>query len=201
MTREQVKTFLPEYADKLELMEYQCIANLNTSYSPSAGRLFDAVSALLGIAPERISYEGQAAIRLEAAARKETAGESGFVPYVGQEKEGVFMIDWTPLFGDCSMMRRLTARGFHESVADAALSMVEFALAKREGSLKNPPVILTGGVFQNRLLTELVTARLASRGMEVFIPRKVPPNDGGISVGQALWSGLQFRISGVNYTV
>lgn len=111
------------------------------------------------------------------------------------------MIDWTPLFGDCSMMRRLTARGFHESVANAALSMVEFALAKREGSLKNPPVILTGGVFQNRLLTELVTARLASRGMEVFIPRKVPPNDGGISVGQALWSGLQFRISGVNYTV
>ena len=201
MTRKQVKTFLPEYADKLELMEYQCIANLNTSYTPSAGRLFDAVSALLGIAPERISYEGQAAIRLEAAARKETAGESGFVPYVGQEKEGVFMIDWTPLFGDCSMMRRLTARGFHESVADAALSMVEFALAKREGSLKNPPVILTGGVFQNRLLTELVTARLVSRGMEVFIPRKVPPNDGGISVGQALWSGLQFRISGVDYTV
>lgn len=99
------------------------------------------------------------------------------------------------------MMRRLTARGFHESVADAALSMVEFALSKRKGALKNPPVILTGGVFQNRLLTELVTERFASRHIEVFIPREVPPNDGGISVGQALWSGLQFRISDVNYTV
>ena len=201
MTRERVKGILPEYADKLELLEYQCKANLNTPCSPSAGRLFDAVSALLGVAPERISYEGQAAVRLEAAAQNGKQTGNGFVPYDGKEKDGVFMIDWTPLFGDCSMMRRLTARGFHEAVADAAVSMVEFALSKRRGDAGAPSVILTGGVFQNRLLTELVTERLASRHIEVFLPREVPPNDGGISVGQALWSGLHFHISGVNYTV
>lgn len=201
MTRDQVKEFLPGYAEKLELLEYQHTASLNTPYSPSAGRLFDAVSALLGIAPERISYEGQAAVRLEAAARKEDVTGNGFAPYAVKERDGVLMIDWTPLFGDCSMMRRLTARGFHEAVADAALAMAEFGLAGREGSLEKTTVILTGGVFQNRLLTELVTERLAARGVKVFVPREVPPNDGGISVGQALWSGLQFRISGVNYTV
>ncbi len=198
---DRVKEMFPRYADRMELLHRQMLAGVNTPYSPSAGRLFDAVSALLGHAPERISYEGQAAVRLEAAARSGEASGDPAELYLAREKDGLLVIDWSPLFADAGEGRLPNARTFHEAVADAAVRMVEYALDCREHPDVKLPVILTGGVFQNRLLTTLTRERLACRGIQCFIPGTIPPNDGGISVGQILWSALQFRLSGVNYTV
>ncbi len=145
----------------------------------SMGRLFDAVGALCG-APARVSYEGQAAIELEAMA---AAGERGRyeMPLAGD------VLDPLPLLralladlGTGLDPARAAAR-FHESVA-AATATACVALCARAGT---GTVALSGGVFQNRLLLERSAALLARAGLRVLVPAALPPNDGGISFGQA----------------
>ena len=149
----------------------------------SMGRLFDAVSALIGVR-QRISYEAQAAIELEIlAGRCQDAPEhAGWLP-VGAD--GV--IDYRPLiprvaagvlFGTSPA---LLARAFHEAVADTVT-----ASASRVRDSRGTSVVgLTGGVFQNMLLTRLCRERLEGKGFEVLTHRLVPPNDGGLALGQA----------------
>ena len=116
-------------------------------------------------------------------------------PWRRSEQDGV-LLDWSPLFrGEAKSSA--PALGFHQSVAAAAAEMVEYGL--KDGSCDT--VILTGGVFQNRLLTGFTADRLEKRGLKVFIPERIPPNDAGISAGQSYWAGLNFRISGVHYLI
>ncbi len=172
----------------------QCEKNLNAPPSHAAGRLFDAFAAMQGIAPRRISYEGQGAIRLEAQARREKKWDGVIYPWRSSERSGVLYLDWSPLF--CGeTISASPALSFHRSVAAAAAEMVEYGLEIRDCDT----VILTGGVFQNRLLTGLTAAALEARGLKVFIPGLIPPNDAGISIGQSYWAGLNFYISGVDY--
>ncbi len=175
----------------------QCRKNLNAPFSHAAGRLFDAFAALAGAAPRRISYEGQGAIRLETQARREKDWDGVLYPWSSSERGGVLYVDWSPLLRE-KVKSASPALSFHRSVAAAALEMVEFGLACQQDC---DTVILTGGVFQNRLLTGLTAGLLEGRGLKVFIPGRVPPNDAGISVGQCLWAGLNFRISGVHYLI
>lgn len=149
----------------------------------SMGRLFDAVSALIGVR-QRISYEAQAAIELEILAEQAPPelDHSGWLP-VGDD--GV--IDWRPLFRHLASGvlagtgQGALARGFHEAVADA---VTESAVRIRAG--RGTGVVgLTGGVFQNVLLARLCRDRLEDRGFEVLTHRLVPPNDGGLALGQA----------------
>lgn len=149
----------------------------------SAGRLFDAVSALLGLC-DTISYEGQAAIRLQTAAQ---AGPGRAYPLDVQHDGEALILSLAP------MVRRVVeelasgvdkadiAAAFHRTVARGVADMCT-ALSEREGLRK---VVLSGGVFQNDLLLGMVTEELARRGLEVFSHRQVPPNDGGIALGQA----------------
>ncbi len=167
-----------------DLTRFQCEKGVNAPRSHAAGRLFDAFAALIGVAPERISYEGQAAIRLEAAARGET-WNGRILPFATREGGGVLRIDWSPLFRD--PLPESPALSFHHTVAAAALAMAEFAGERL-------PVILTGGVFQNRLLTELVAAGLSRQGFTPWVPSQLPPNDAGIAAGQAVWAGLNFSL-------
>ena len=136
------------------------------------GRLFDAVAALLGVR-ERVTYEGQAAVELE-----QLAGDSAAEPY-----------DWrfggtTELVATCFLELRAgrppeeIAARFHETVATAAARACADA-----GDLDT--VVLSGGTFQNLRLLHSTTARLEERGFRVLSHRLVPPNDGGISYGQA----------------
>jgi hydrogenase maturation protein HypF len=149
----------------------------------SMGRLFDAMAALIGVR-QRISYEAQAAIELEIMADgvSSTLDYSGWLP-VGDD--GV--IDFRPLVravaeGMLTGVRpAVLARGFHEAVADAVA-----ASARRVRAAHGTGVVgLTGGVFQNVLLTRLCRARLEEQGFEVLTHRLVPPNDGGLALGQA----------------
>jgi hydrogenase maturation protein HypF len=166
-------------AERVRVAEGLLRANLNAPVTSSMGRLFDTVSALTGFTCA-MSFEGQAAIRLEALARR--APPQAPYPFVFDGRAW----DYAPLLErileDTSRGVEVTliARRFHEAVAHGVL---EAALVLA-GSRNVEAVALSGGVFQNRLLTELAVEKLESRGFAVWLNRQVPPNDGGISFGQ-----------------
>jgi hydrogenase maturation protein HypF len=168
------------------LLSRMLARGVNAPVTTSAGRLFDGVAALIGL-QQAVSFEGQAAMALEFAA---DARASGAYPLALTKNEGRLtldqetpvILDWRPLVeAILADLRAGVARGviaarFHGALADAIV-----AVARRVGE---PRVALTGGCFQNRLLTERTAGQLESAGFEVLLHRLVPPNDGGISLGQ-----------------
>ena len=158
----------------------------------SAGRLFDAVSALLGIRTT-VSYEGQAAIELETLAAKVPQGATlPRYPFEVAEEAGHLVLDPSSLvMAVLEEVARGTpapvvAAGFHHSLgAGAAALAADLADARGLGT-----VALSGGVFQNVRLTRVMERELAARGFDVLVHRDVPPNDGGISIGQAAIGAL-----------
>ena len=153
----------------------------------SMGRLFDAVSALLGLRAS-VTYEGQAAIVLEAMARRVPRADAPrYDVTIDRDEAGLAVIDPAPLVAALMADRRngtaveVVAAGFHESIGRAA-ARVAVDQAKAFGL---QTVALSGGVFQNVRLTEVVEDEVSSAGLEVLTHRTVPPNDGGISIGQA----------------
>ena len=149
----------------------------------SMGRLFDAVAALCGISP-RASYEGQAAVELEAAA---APGERGSYALPTLEAGRQTLLDARETIRAVARdlhagvdAGTISAR-FHRAVADATASACA-ALAETHAL---DAVVLSGGVFQNRRLLEGAAERLERLGLRALVPRLLPPNDGGISYGQA----------------
>ncbi|GAA4399342.1 carbamoyltransferase HypF [Tsukamurella soli] len=154
----------------------------------SAGRLFDAVSSLLGIR-HRISYEAQAAVELEVAARRTDVAVPLRFPLLGiggAAQQGAAVLDPGPLIADIAdavragVAAEVLARSFHHALADG-LARLTGVLAEQH---RPDAVGLTGGVFGNRLLAGLLCERLAMDGHRVLTHREVPPNDGGIALGQ-----------------
>lgn len=148
--------------------------NVRTFATTSVGRLFDAVAALLGFTRE-ITFEGQAAMWLEHLAAAAPAVPAYDFPYDSGE------LDHRPLLAAVVADRlrgrdpREIARAFHAALADA-IARVHRALDPRA------PLVASGGVFQNRLLLELLHARL---GESLWVNQRVPANDGGLCLGQA----------------
>ncbi|MBQ3426245.1 MAG: carbamoyltransferase HypF [Clostridia bacterium] len=152
--------------------------HINTVRSSSMGRLFDAISALLGICGYN-TYEGESAIMLEAAAARAKK------PYPlticmrdGRWDTAALIRDIAAAYDRGAEGDEL-ALGFHSAIAEAVA-----AAARRYGK---KTIILSGGVFMNRILTELCFDKLA--GFDVYINEQVPTNDGGIALGQA-WYAL-----------
>ena len=156
----------------------------------SVGRLFDAVGALCGLAVE-VSYEGQAAVELEAAAagggRRAAATASALEVELARGEDGALVLDPRPALRaiaaelEAGAAPGAIAAGFHAALARATVEAL-VAIASEHGL---ETVVLSGGVFQNRLLLEAVAAAVAKRGLRVLVPERLPPNDGGISYGQA----------------
>ncbi len=167
-----------------DVLEKALALKINTVESSSMGRLFDAASAILGICPEN-RYEGECAILLEREAT--LAKRDGVVPaklaFDLLEQDGCIVADWRPLIRALSAGGNVPALalGFHRAVADM-VTRVCCSLCGRHGVRD---VALSGGVFQNRLLTEMCLTRFRAQGLNGFINRQVPPGDGGISLGQA----------------
>lgn len=167
----------------------QCLMaekHLNCVTTTSAGRLFDAVSALLGI--RRVStFEGEAAMYLEAAA--ENFGVStALPPPLLFEAAGFFRLPTRAIFQRLAAARRKgedPARLAAEFHAMLAASVVAGCRAAREATGLSTTA-LSGGVFQNRLLLRLVTEGLAADGFTVLRHHLIPPNDGGLALGQAV---------------
>ena len=163
---------------------------VNAPLSSSAGRLFDAVAALLSVR-DTINYEGQAAVELEQLA---DPGETGSyrAEVTGQ---GPFCIEGAGLVravtGELTegAPAPLIAARFHNGVA--ALIEDGCVLAREQHGLDT--VALSGGVFQNVIVAERAAARLAARGFRVLTHSRVPCNDGGISLGQAVVAGARDR--------
>jgi hydrogenase maturation protein HypF len=152
----------------------------------SAGRLFDAVAALCGVR-SAVTYEGQAAIELEALARSVPRSAAPHYPVGREWVDGRLVLDPAPLVSAVMASlasgtpSALVAAGFHETMAQATASAAT-ELAARHGL---GTVALSGGVFQNVRLAEAVANGLKANGLDVLVHRQIPPNDGGISLGQA----------------
>jgi len=166
------------------VLRRQLERGLNVVPTSSMGRLFDAVSALAGVRQE-INYEAQAAMELEGLAE---AGEAGTYPFAYEEGPEALAIDPLPLLRavaadvrDGVPAGRISAR-FHNAVA-GMIREVCLRLREKTGLQE---VALSGGVFQNVTLLEKVVASLREAGFALYLHRRVPPNDAGISLGQAM---------------
>ncbi len=171
---------------EIDIIKSQLERKINTPLTSSCGRLFDAVSALIGVRSV-IEYEAQAAIDMEMLAYDE-AGENGHYPFTLVEPDGVTLIKLQDLFsaiindlkGNIPTAR--VAARFHNTAAQIIVKLCQIISAKTGLT----QVAVSGGVFQNRLLLRKAIALLESGGFEVYTHRQVPCNDGGISLGQVV---------------
>lgn len=154
---------------------------MNAPIASSAGRLFDAVAAVLGICFERVEFEGQAAMKLQAMAES-CPSETGYYKVAPSEN-----IEWKMLW--CGILEDLSngvptnviAARFHNSLIDV-IGAVAGGLAKTHTV---QTVVLCGGVMQNALLLAKLVEKLENAGLTVLKPHEFPANDGGVSIGQA----------------
>jgi len=151
----------------------------NTPATTSAGRLFDAVASLVGLR-QQVSFEGQAGMELEFAIDRDVHDFYRFEVERGEPS----VLDWRPMIQHVvedlrahESVGRIAAR-FHNTLAQMVL-----AVARR---VEEEKVVLTGGCFQNRYLTEHCVDLLRSAGFRVYWHQRVPPNDGGIALGQVI---------------
>jgi hydrogenase maturation protein HypF len=162
-------------SSKYRIVRRMVEAGFNAPLTSSAGRLFDAVAALLGLC-DVATYEAQAAIRLEAAADPAVTGHYPF-----DLRDGVLDFGRTlcAVLADRENVGLAAAR-FHNTVVAGIVRVCEWV--REERGLKR--VALSGGVFQNEWILSRTTAALRERGFAVFTNTFVPPNDGGLALGQ-----------------
>ena len=177
-------TLLDFPSQERRIVEQQVVKRINTPLTSSCGRLFDAVSAILGICSVA-TYEAQAAIALELAARDANLASVSGYPFEITDS-GVVLLNgiMAGVVSDLMAGRSVSeiAAAFHETVAQIVLAAACWARERTGLST----VVLSGGAFQNRLLLRLTRERLRSSGFEVLTHQQVPANDGGLSLGQAV---------------
>jgi hydrogenase maturation protein HypF len=172
------------------VVERQLASRLNTPLASSMGRLFDAATAVLGV--RQVShYEGQAAMELEALAGRRAGRE--FPCRLNDGDDCCWVLDPLPLLVELGERRRRgecptdLAADLHESIASATADLAQRASETASLSI----VALGGGVFQNARLLMSVRERLVNVGLEVLLPRRLGPNDGAVSYGQAAVAAAQ----------
>ncbi len=176
-------------AEELTLYRQMITNGINSPLTSSCGRLFDGVAAMVGLR-DTISFEGQAAMELEQIADLE---EEGCYSFNLWKDEGGFVLGYPALISSIvdDIVAKETApiisARFHNTMAEVALSATR--LIWNLTGLET--VALSGGVFQNRLLLEKTVYLLESDGFTVLTHARVPPNDGGIALGQALIAAHQ----------
>ncbi len=163
------------------ILRDMCSRGINSPYTSAAGRLFDAVAAILDLHLGR-QFEGQAAMALEFAL--DASGEEEAYPTRIREQTGTLILDWEPmlqqLLTDVAQgvpVSRI-ALAFHNALAESIIGV-----AHRIGEER---IVLSGGCFQNRYLSERAVTRLKAEGFRPYWHQRIPPNDGGIALGQIL---------------
>ncbi|MBN1312855.1 MAG: carbamoyltransferase HypF [Anaerolineae bacterium] len=166
------------------IVERQIAQSINTPLTSSVGRLFDAVSAMLGICPVA-TFEAQAAIALELAAREVDLRQVSPYPFAIDDTGVIRLGDLlAAIVADVQKGRPANhiAAAFHVTVAQMVIRAAELSRTQTEIDV----VALSGGAFQNRLLLRLAREGLRSTGFEVLTHQQTPTNDGGLSLGQAV---------------
>ncbi len=170
----------------LETLQRMIQSNTNAPLSSSCGRLFDAVAAALGICRDAISYEGQAAIELEALIQPQHLQQATAYPF-DIEHGAVALINpaamWQALIQDLAqgMDKAFISARFHLTLAQMIHAMVSSISTQYAINT----VALSGGVMQNPTLCKLTRQLLAEQGLQVLTHRQIPANDGGLAIGQA----------------
>lgn len=185
---------------EMELFAQMLRRRINSPLTSSCGRLFDAVAAMLGLR-YFVSYEGQAAIELEALAEDENKDRNKDTTYtynILSHPDTPLKLDFSPMFSELLADLQLDittasiAYRFHQTVAAASTKLC-LQIAQSSGLNR---VILSGGVFQNRLLAEMLYNNLANIDFKVFTHHLTPPNDGSIALGQAAVAGWKIMKRG-----
>ncbi len=178
-------------------------SQFNSPMASSCGRLFDAVAAALNICRELATYEGQAAIELEAIVNLELLEELDdgevYVFDISNENNGAGpYIDpkpvWQAILDDLlrGTKREIIAARFHQALANSIVAMAKQLIMREEKQLTT--IALSGGVFQNKILEKLVKSALEADSFNVLTHRQVPANDGGLALGQAMiCAAIQIR--------
>ncbi|MGB2867587.1 MAG: carbamoyltransferase HypF [Bacteroidota bacterium] len=175
---------------EISTMRTMLVREVNSPWTTSVGRLFDAVSSLLDI-QQRSTYEGQAAMELEFAIQDHVTNAS--YPFTVDGSTALAVIDWAPMIlailedSRKKIPAGIISARFHNTLSEIVLD--------RAKSIALPQIVLTGGCFQNRHLTERVVRTLEGAGFRPFWHQRIPPNDGGISLGQ-LYAYLRSRPTG-----
>lgn len=178
--------------------------NLNSPLASSCGRLFDAVAAALGICREHAAYEGQGAVELEAIVDETTLhNEDELLAYpfaIPRLKETNLpyiepLAMWQALLGDLILRTPapVMAARFHKGLAKIIVTMIDKISRYESGDEPIKTVALSGGVWQNKVLLEQVTMRLAKLEYTVLTHRQTPCNDGCLALGQAVIAAAQYR--------
>jgi hydrogenase maturation protein HypF len=169
---------------ELGVIRQMLVRGINAPVTSSAGRLFDAFAALTGLR-QTCAYEGQAAIELEGAVGDSATDRRYRFP-LRQGDDAALVVDWEPALSEALAdlragvpIARISA-AFHDGLATAIADV-----AVRAGQRT---VALTGGCFQNARLTESTVEALRAAGLDAVWHRLVPPNDGGLALGQAVWA-------------
>ena len=180
LTRDDLAPVRACSAAELKVLLRLLATGARAPYTTSAGRLFDGIAALAGLR-QRSAFEGEAAMLLERAAH-DGHGAAYELPLVRVGGAAPLQLDWRPLL--CAVLDDLAhgvsdgdiAARFHDAMVTGIVAVAQMAGLER--------VALTGGCFQNRRLTERATTALQRAGFHVLTHHQVPPNDGGIALGQ-----------------
>ncbi|MDP8211961.1 MAG: carbamoyltransferase HypF [Candidatus Zapsychrus exili] len=181
------KTLQAFSKEELDNIKIAFEKKINSPVTSSAGRLFDAVASIVGLR-QVIRYEGQAAMELEYVLNETEIGQYDFSII---KENDTFVIDFDQMIKgiiedvDAKVGVDIISIKFHNTLINSA---VEVAKSVPDWGLsqKTKKVVLSGGCFQNKYLTENLIDKLQSEGFQVYWHQSVPPNDGGISLGQAI---------------
>ncbi len=186
--------------EELSVLRAMLGKGLNSPVTSSAGRLFDVVASLIDLR-QVVGYEGQAAMELEFLATSSDEAKSYTINVAHadsfDQRDRPLVVDWARMVDEIlldaghGVSNAAVARKFHNTLAEAMVAVAKAvsadpALQPFGGThgWENRAVALSGGCFQNKLLTELAVARLREEGFKVYWHQRIPPNDGGIALGQ-----------------
>jgi hydrogenase maturation protein HypF len=171
---------------KLVLVKEMIQTGVNSPLSSGAGRLFDAVSALIGLCPVSL-FDSEAPMRLESAINTET---DLYYPFT-LAKSVIFAETFKSILDDMNHSDiSLISSKFHNTLVQVILEVSE--KIRKDVSINK--VVLSGGVFQNKYLLEKTIHKLTQKGFKVFTNQQVPANDGGISLGQLVVASNTFKL-------
>jgi hydrogenase maturation protein HypF len=164
---------------ELMILQQMLRQGVNSPLTSSVGRLFDAVASILGLR-QRVTFEGQAAVELEYLIRP---GIAEFYPF--EISDGLTcIVDWAPMIPEILIdLQKGQSVGEICAKFHNALTEIVVAIARKVGE---PKILLTGGCFQNRYLVEQSVRKLQEAGFQPYFHQRVPPNDGGIALGQVV---------------
>jgi hydrogenase maturation protein HypF len=181
--------FYKRHKERVDLIKTVIEKEINSPLCSSMGRLFDAVSSLIGLR-DKVSYEAEAAISLQMASEMEASKLSMIPAYQIDiaEKDGLLQLRPGKMFEEIAHdLRNNVDKGIIGIKFHKGLSMALLEVCRRLSyDFGTKSVILSGGVFQNRLLLKYIVSLLADEGFDVITHKRVPCNDGGISFGQVL---------------